>query len=162
MRRLQDLDFADDLCLTNQKLQHMQETVEALLNAALRSTTCVWEDPNNEDPGLTRRPFSYPHWKRRYQKNGLCHLLWKYSLSDTGYIAFVRKAQQAFAKLRMVYKARATPLSWKDEAKDNQLKCQIRSPIRVRNWDDRGSLNLCFPNFCKLKTLANPQNILPK
>ena len=36
MRKLQDLDFADDLCLTNQKLQHVQETVGALLNAALK------------------------------------------------------------------------------------------------------------------------------
>lgn len=34
--RAEDLEFVDDLCLMSQKLQHIQERVEALRHAAER------------------------------------------------------------------------------------------------------------------------------
>ena len=124
--KLEDLDFADDLCLMSQKLQHTQEKVEALQHAAER----VGPKINGEKPQEMRiqaRDDSPIHIEDEVIQMTDHFTYLSSVVSESGgtkedIVASIRKAQQAFATLRSVWKSRAISLNTKLRILNSNIK----------------------------------------
>ena len=99
---LEDLDFADDLCLMSHKLQHKQDKLETLQNAAerveLKINTEKTQEMRIQVGDVSPIRIGNEDIKRMYH----CTYLSRSVVSVTGgteedIIARIRKAQKAFA-----------------------------------------------------------------
>ena len=75
-RKLEDLDFVDDLCLMSQKLQHMQEKVEAVQHAAERVGLKINYEQTQEMRIQARDDSPIHFGDEVIQKDGPFHLSW--------------------------------------------------------------------------------------
>ena len=101
-RKLEDLDFADDLCLMSQKLQHMQEinnekTQEMRIQARDDS-------PIHTGDEVIKRTNHFTYLGSVVSESGG---------TEEDIVARIRKAQQAFVTLRSVWNSRAISLNTK-------------------------------------------------
>ena len=116
-RKLEDLNFADDICLMSHEVQYMRKKLEALQNAAGRVGLNINTGKTQEmriqvgDDSLIRTGnenieimdyFTY-----------LDSVVSVTGGTEEDIIARIRKAQQAFASLRSVWKARPISLTTK-------------------------------------------------
>lgn len=106
-RKLEDLDFADDLCLLSHKLQHIQEKMIALQSASARAGLMINTGRTRELRIQVRddNPL-YIGNEDIQQTNNFTYLVSMMSVPGRGteedIITRIRKARQAFACLRAV------------------------------------------------------------
>ena len=140
--KLEDLNFADDLCLMSQKLQHMQEKVEALQDAAERVGLKINKEKTQEMRIQTRDDSPIHIGDEVIQRTD--HFTYLGSVvsesrgTEEDNVARIRKAQQAIATLRSVWKSRTISL----KTKLRIFNCNIKSVLLYGSeiWQ-----KLCFP-----------------
>ena len=125
-RKLEDLDFADDLCLMSQKLQHMQEKVEALQHAAERVGLKI-NNEKTQEMRIQARDDSPIHIgdeviQRADHFTYLGSVVSESGGTEEDIVARIRKAQQAFATLRSVWKSRVISLNTKLRIFNSNIK----------------------------------------
>ena len=125
-RKLEDRYFADDLCLMSQKLQHMQEKVEALQHAAERVGLKI-NNEKTQEMRIQARDDSPIHIgdeviQRTDHFTYLGSVVSESGGTEEDIVARIRKAQQAFATLRSVWKSRGISLNTKLRIFNSNIK----------------------------------------
>ena len=126
MRKLEDLDFADDLCLLSHKLQHMREKMAALRSASARVGLKINTRKTREMRIQVRDGNPLHIGNKDIQRvDNFTYLGSMVSVTggtEEDIIARIRKAQQAFACLRAVWKATSLSLKTKIEIFNSNVK----------------------------------------
>ena len=125
-RKLEDLDFADDLCLLSHKLQHMREKMAALQSASARVGLKINTRKTREMRIQVRDGNPLHIGNEDIQRvDNFTYLGSMVSVTggtEEDIIARIRKAQQAFACLRAVWKATSLSLKTKIRIFNSNVK----------------------------------------